>query len=194
MIAFVEGRIDSLAENYAVIDVNGVGYGIFISASTFLDIKDVTSPVRLYTYMNVREDAQELYGFVTPQEKETFLMLISVNGIGAKAGMTILGNITIDALKRAIGSENIEALTKIPGLGRKKAERIILELKDKYKSMAVKEPKGGNIPDEEEYIQVLTALGFNYGQAREALKEALRGIEGTADKEKIIKEALKRLG
>ncbi|MBN2754014.1 MAG: Holliday junction branch migration protein RuvA [Candidatus Goldbacteria bacterium] len=194
MIAFVEGKIDSLAENYAVIDVNGLGYGIFISASTYFDLKDVTAPVRLYTYMNVREDAQELYGFITPQEKETFLMLISVNGIGAKAGMTILGNITIDALKRAIGSENIEALTKIPGLGRKKAERIILELKDKYKTMAVKEPKGENIPDEEEYIQVLTALGFNYGQAREALKEALRSIEGTADKEKVIKEALKRLG
>ena len=150
--------------------------------------------MRLYTYLNVREDAQELYGFITPQEKETFLMLISVNGIGAKAGMTILGNITIDALKRAIGSENIEALTKIPGLGKKKAERIILELKDKYKGMAVKETKAGNIPDEEEYIQVLTALGFNYGQAREALKEALRNIEGTADKEKVIKEALKRLG
>ncbi|HNZ29234.1 MAG TPA: Holliday junction branch migration protein RuvA [Candidatus Goldiibacteriota bacterium] len=194
MIAFVEGKIDSLTENYAVIDVNGVGYGIFISASSYYELKDVEAPVRLYTYLNVREDAQELYGFITPQEKETFLMLISVNGIGAKAGMTILGNITIDALKRAIGSENIEALTKIPGLGKKKAERIILELKDKYKGMAVKETKAGNIPDEEEYIQVLTALGFNYGQAREALKEALRNIEGTADKEKVIKEALKRLG
>jgi len=194
MIAFVEGKIDSLTENYAVIDVNGVGYGIFISASSYYELKDVDAPVRLYTYLNVREDAQELYGFITPQEKETFLMLISVNGIGAKAGMTILGNITIDALKRAIGSENIEALTKIPGLGKKKAERIILELKDKYKGMAVKETKAGNIPDEEEYIQVLTALGFNYGQAREALKEALRAIEGTADKEKVIKEALKRLG
>jgi len=194
MIAFVEGKIDSLTENYAVIDVNGVGYGIFISASSYYELKDVEAPVRLYTYLNVREDAQELYGFITPQEKETFLMLISVNGIGAKAGMTILGSITIDALKRAIGSENIEALTKIPGLGKKKAERIILELKDKYKGMAVKETKAGNIPDEEEYIQVLTALGFNYGQAREALKEALRNIEGTADKEKVIKEALKRLG
>jgi len=104
MIAFVEGKIDSVTENYAVIDVNGVGYGIFISASSYYELKDVEAPVRLYTYLNVREDAQELYGFITPQEKETFLMLISVNGIGAKAGMTILGNITIDALKRAIGS------------------------------------------------------------------------------------------
>jgi Holliday junction DNA helicase RuvA len=194
MIDFIEGKIDSLTENHVTFDVNGVGYGIHISQSTYFHLKDKTGQVRVYTYLNVREDALELYGFTSQEEKETFLTLISVNGIGAKAGTAILGNITIDRLKKAIGGGDTATLTKIPGLGKKKAERIIVELKDKFKDMAALGGPAVAIPEEEEYIEILSALGFNYNQAREALSAAIRETGAKADKETVIKQALKRLG
>lgn len=187
MIYFVEGAVDELRDNFVVIDVNGTGYGVNISSTTHNAIKG-KSAVKLYTYLAVREDAMELYGFADPAEKEVFMLLISINGIGPKNGMAILSNASIGQLKAAIGAGDEAALTRIPGLGSKKAGRIIVELKDKFKALAGFKGAGD---EGEEYAEALVSLGFKYSEARAAVRDAMKAVKG---KEEIIKEALKRLG
>ena len=190
MIHFLEGEIEELRDNFVVLNVGGIGFGIAITTAAYDSIKD-KSGVRMSTYMAVREDAMELYGFASVPEKEVFLLLISINGIGPKAAMAILNNTTIDQLKSAIGSGDEAALTRIPGLGSKKAQRLIVELKDKFKGLSA--IKGGSADMENEYTEALVSLGFKYNEAAMALKAAMK-VSPKAGKEEIIKEALKRLG
>jgi holliday junction DNA helicase RuvA len=188
LIYFIEGTIEELRDNLAIIDVEGVGYGVHISGATHNAIKGKTS-IRLHTYLAVREDAMELYGFADPAEKEVFLLLISINGIGPKNAMSILTNATIEQLKNAIGSGDEAALTRIPGLGAKKAGRLIVELKDKFKAIAGLSGAAGD--EGEEYTEALVNLGFKYTEARAAVRDAMKIVK---NKEDIIKEALRRLG
>lgn len=192
MIDFIDGTIEEIYENKAVISSGGVGFGVNISLNTYYALKDEKAAVRLYTYMNVRENAIELFGFASREEKKIFLLLIEVEGIGARAATGILGKVSPEKLKSAIASGNEAALTAIPGLGPKKAQRIIIELKDKFKDIA---PADGATYAEEgaEYAEVLIRLGFQAAKAREVIREVMRDNKG-AGQEKIIKEALKRLG
>lgn len=191
MIDFLEGTVEEIREKYLLINVNGTGYGITITAAAYAAFKDKTGIVRVYTYMSVSENGAALYGFASHEEKEVFLALISVEGIGPKAGTNILSGISPDRLRKAIASGDDAVLTQIPGLGPKKAQRLILELKDKFKMFAA--DKEG-IEGEDEYLQALLGLGFNYQAAREALKQAIKSAPNKNDKESIIKEAIKRLG
>jgi holliday junction DNA helicase RuvA len=190
MIHFLEGEIEELSGNFVVLNVGGIGFGIAITTAAYNSIKG-KSGIRISTYMAVREDAMELYGFVSASEKEVFMLLISINGIGPKAAMAILNNTTIDQLKSAIGTGDEAALTRIPGLGSKKAQRLIVELKDKFKNLPG--IKGGSADVENEYTEALVSLGFKYNEAAMALKAALKASPKSG-KEEIIKEALKRLG
>ena len=192
MIDFLTGSVEELRENYALISVNGVGYGVNISVFTHDRIKGAET-ASLFTYTNVREDAIELYGFHDREEKAMFVMLISVNGIGPKAAMNILSGMQVPALKKAIASGDRASLTRIPGLGAKKSERVIIELKDKLKEFAAESVSGEGEDAPEEYVQALTGLGFNYNQAREAIRAAMKSEPGAAQ-EVIIKQALRRLG
>lgn len=192
MIDFIDGKIEEISENKAVISAGGVGFGVNISLNTYYALKEEKAQVRLYTYMNVRENVIELFGFAAKEEKKIFLLLIEVEGIGARAATGILGKVSPEKLKSAIAAGNEAALTAIPGLGPKKAQRIIIELKDKFKDIAVTDAapygeEGG------EYAEVLVRLGFQAAKAREVIREVMRDNKG-AGQEKIIKEALKRLG
>jgi Holliday junction DNA helicase RuvA len=141
--------------------------------------------------MSVSDNGVALYGFSNREEKEIFLALISVEGIGPKAGTNILSSVNPDALRKAIASGDEASLTRVPGLGPKKAQRLILELKSKFKMYAA---EGEEFTPDEEYLQALLALGFNYQKAREALRQAMMAAKEGSAKDDILKEALKRLG
>ncbi len=189
MIDFLEGVIEEIKEKYLLLNVSGIGYGINISSSTFEMLKDKTGMVRIYTYLSVSENNIGLYGFSMPEEKEIFLSLLNVEGIGPKGGINILSGTSADKLKKAIATGDEFFLTNIPGLGPKKAKRIIVELRDKFKMLT----EDVFEEQDEDYLQVLLTLGFQYNKAREALKQTYKTIKDRKNKEEIIKEALKYL-
>jgi len=191
MIDFLEGNVEEIREKYLLINVNGTGYGVTITAAAYDSLKDKTGIARVYTYMSVSENGVALYGFSSPEEKEVFMALISVEGIGPKAGTGILSGISPERLKKAIASGDEVALTQIPGLGPKKAQRLIVELKDKFKMFAAGRE---GIVGEDEYLQALLGLGFNYQAAREALHVSVKTARDKNNKEEILREAIKRLG
>jgi holliday junction DNA helicase RuvA len=191
MIDFLEGTIEELTDKYLLINVNGTGYGLAITAAASDRLRGKTEAARVYTYLSISENGAALYGFSSREEKDIFLALISVEGIGPKAGINILSAINPDALRKAIASGDEAGLTRVPGLGPKKAQRMIVELKDRFKMYASE--KDDYTPDEEN-LQVLLSLGFNYQKSREALRQVMRTGINTSTKEDIIKEALKRLG
>ena len=131
MIAYVNGIVEDIAEDNVVLDVNGLGYNIKISADTASRLPGIGEPVKLYTYTCVREDAFLLYGFLTRSDLEIFKKLITVNGIGPKGGLAILSVMDGDDLRFAILSGDVKAISKAPGIGSKTAQRVILDLKDK---------------------------------------------------------------
>jgi holliday junction DNA helicase RuvA len=191
MIDFLEGVIEELTDKYLLLNVNGTGYGLSITAAASDHLRKQSGIARVYTYMSVSDNGVALYGFSSREEKEIFLALISVEGIGPKAGTNILSSVNPDALRKAIASGDEAALTRVPGLGPKKAQRLILELKSKFKMYA---SEGEEFTPDEEYMQALLGLGFNYQKAREALRQAMMAAKEGSAKDDILKEALKRLG
>lgn len=192
MISKITGTVAHIDLRYAIIDVNGVGYKVFLTNDALEHVshaKDEGS-VSLWTYLAVREDALDLYGFKTRDEQDFFELLISISGIGPKSAIGILSNASIDTLKEAIYSGDPSYLTKVAGVGRKSAEKIVLELKDKFGTPGQTE---ATITFKEGMLAVegLKALGFGEREAREAVKKVGPSVKKTTD---IIKEALKLLG
>src|SRR6185312_4087836 len=139
MIAHLSGTLLSKQATSVILDVAGVGYEVTIPLSTFYDLEDPGSPVQLRIYTHVREDALQLYGFKTARERELFLRLISVSGIGPKLGITLLSGMSADEMIASIRTNNLARLTLIPGIGRKTAERLVMELRDKIASLSSSE-------------------------------------------------------
>ena len=202
MIAYVNGIAEDITEDNAVIDVNGIGYNIRISADTAARLPGIGEPVKLYTYTCVREDAFQLYGFLSRNDLEIFKKLITVNGIGPKGGLAILSVMDADNLRYAIMSGDVKAISKAPGIGAKTAQRVILDLKDKIsiddalinrEIAATAENAGlqGDTPQKREAIEALVSLG--YGQAESA--KAVNAIEGIEDMDSgaVLKAALKKM-
>lgn len=203
MIAYVNGIIDDITEDNTVIDVGGVGYNVRISADTAARLPGIGEPVKLYTYTSVREDAFQLFGFLSRNDLEIFKKCITVNGIGPKGALAILSVLDADSLRFAIMSGDAKAISKAPGIGARTAERLILELKDKIKvddTLIGREIAGSNASQgspvadsaqKKEAVEALVALG--YGQA-ESLKavNAIEGIE-EMDSGAVLKAALKKL-
>lgn len=163
MIGYVKGPITHLGVDYCFVDVQGVGYRVFIPSSSRQKLV-IGSAVTLYTYLHVREDALLLYGFYTQDEYDLFLLLMDVSGIGPKAALNILSTITPNSFRTAISQKNIGVLTKIPGIGKKTAERIILELKDKVASV-----EGDNDASDNSFITTTGGTGDVAQQALEAM-------------------------
>ena len=132
MIARLNGLLIEKAPPFIVIDCAGVGYEVEVPMSTFYNLPELGVKVQLLTYMVVREDAQLLYGFATDQEKQTFKQLLKVNGIGAKSALAILSGVSVADLAAAVSAQDTSMLTRIPGIGKKTAERLLLEMKDKF--------------------------------------------------------------
>jgi len=189
MIGFIEGKIELSTDKYVVINVNGVGYKIFISLNTFKNLPKKGERAKLYTYLYVREDKMQLYGFIKKEELDFFELLVSISGIGPKGALGILTIAPVKTLKRAIISGESEILTKVSGIGKKMAGKIILELKSKIDDISLEE--GEKIGIDGQALDALVALGYKLSEAREALRRIPEDIKEIGDK---VKEALKILG
>jgi len=198
MIASLTGILKGKSPTEVLVDVNGVGYSLSIPLSTFSKLGDINSTVHLLTHLNVREDALQLFGFATEAERNIFRLLISINGIGPKIAQGILSGIAVQELQQHIAGGNIAALTAIPGIGKKTAERLVVELRDKI-------GKGGqgvsfgaedrNAEIRNEALLALTSLGYNRASSEKALRMALNEAAGRElSVEDLIKRALKHAG
>lgn len=190
MYAFISGILDSVSNGVAIVECNGIGYEINVSASTTNKMPAPGKTIKLYTYLHVREDAMELFGFLTSEEKELYEILISVSGVGPKVGLAILSTLEPNTFIHAVINGDAKAVAKAPGVGPKLAQRIILELKDKFKGYGTADlsmdtevqSDGAN-----EAVEALTALGYTIAEAT----KAVAGLDGSV--EQIVGQALKNL-
>jgi holliday junction DNA helicase RuvA len=189
MIAQLEGQVVHAAERYIIIDVSGVGYRVFVSTDTRAKVTSGAQTVRLWTHLAVREDALDLYGFLTRAELETFELLISISGVGPKSALAIISLAPPEVLHKAIAAGDSTYLTRVSGIGKKIAEKIVLELKDK---LATLEEHGGKeeMEQEADALEALKSLGYNLREAREALRAVPLEVVDTGAR---IKEALRLL-
>jgi holliday junction DNA helicase RuvA len=195
MIAHLKGSVLSHASDSVVLDVGGVGYEVFLSAHSLERLKSAASPVSLIIHTAVREDHITLFGFLSPREKQLFLRLISVSGIGPKLAINILSGIPSEELIEAIHREDLVRLTAIPGIGKKTAERMIVELKDKLLSLvvasSVSESRAKKSPLSEDLLSALLNLGYNRNEIERTL-ERIR-FSDKANFEQALKESLQAL-
>lgn len=198
MIIFLEGIIEFKGEKFAIVNVGGVGYKVFASTETLQKIPEKVDEVnlkqirrtKLWTYQHVREDMLALYGFLHFAELEFFEMLIGISGIGPKSALGILGVAPLDTLKKAIAAGDTSYLTRVSGIGRKIAEKVVLELKEKVagRGVSVDAPE---LKTEAEALEALVALGYSAREAREALAVVPQEITHVGER---IKAALKNSG
>ena len=196
MIAYLKGELVVKSEEYIIIEVQGIGYKVFMSKKSIDELQE-NRQVRVYTYLKVREDDISLFGFNTNEELHMFELLISVGGIGAKSAITILSNITPSRFALAVITNEVNTLKKLPGIGPKTAQRIILELKDKIKTQEATEQENEikqktEVSDSaKDAIEALQVLGYT----RREVEEAISKIgESNLTTEEIIKQGLKYLG
>ncbi len=196
MITSLRGTLASKTPTEAVLLVNGIGYSVSIPLSTFEVLGEVNSTLSLHTYLHVREDALQLYGFATEAERDAFRLLISVSGIGPKMAQGILSGISVADLRSRIAEGNTAALTTIPGIGRKLAERLVVELRDRLPRL---ESGPSLLPPgtadqtriRSEALLALTSLGYTRAAAEKALRAALQETNGVSVEE-LIKAALRQ--
>ena len=176
MIGFLRGRLVAKKPPALVIDVGGVGYELEAPMSTFFDLPDVGEILTLYTHLAIREDAHNLYGFLGEAEKTLFRTLIRVNGVGAKLALGILSSMTAEAFHRCVENQDVQSLTRLPGIGKKTAERLIIELRDRMPDLA---SDGGSLSGPsrtvvaspvDEALSALVALGFRPQDAQALIK------------------------
>lgn len=203
MIAHLSGTLLSKQATSVILDVAGVGYEVSIPLSTFYELEDPGSSVQLRIYTHVREDALQLYGFKTARERELFLRLISVSGIGPKLGITLLSGMSADEMITSIRNNNLAKLTLIPGVGRKTAERLVMELRDKVASLSagVDEDLGvrsdtAAVPTEDsmraDALSALLNLGYQRNAAEKAVTASL-SEDGEVSVESILRSSLRKL-
>ncbi len=198
MIEFIKGRLIDKDPTHVVVETGGVGYGLDISIATYQELPSAGEECELYTLLYVREDTFRLFGFATPQERDIFEVLIATSGIGPKLGLAILSNMPIEEFARAIAIKDISTLTQIPAIGKKTAERLCVELKDKLNYL-VKSAAGKQIAQTEttpagpieEAISALIALGVKPAVAGSAINKASRVLGEDASVQELIKEGLK---
>ncbi|MEK7578599.1 MAG: Holliday junction branch migration protein RuvA [Patescibacteria group bacterium] len=190
MISYLEGKILDKNEKFFVVDVNGVGYKIFSHPGILGRIPENGQNIKIWTHLYVREDAMDLYGFLNQEELDFFEILISISGIGPRSALGILEVAPVSSLKQAIVSEDETFFTKVSGIGRKTAQRLILELKSKLAKTVVLE-KGGSFKEMGDAFEALVALGYGQSDVRRALNELPKDVKSAEAK---VKEVLKKLG
>lgn len=197
MYAYINGKIADKANNYVVIDNSGIGYKIFMSQTAIEKLPDVGQTQKIHTYYHVREDNISLYGFLSNEELRMFELLLSVSGIGAKSAIQILSSITPSAFALAVISNDVSKIVKIPGIGKKTAERMILELKDKLKTeqaISKDEKIEQAIHEDDKDVEAITALQV-LGYTRKEIEKALEHVDTQSlSVEEIIRKALGILG
>lgn len=199
MISYIKGTLERRAESYIIIETGGIGYRIFVSPATLAKLPQTGELAKVFTYFSVKEDGISLYGFATMEEQEMFHRLLTVSGVGPKGALGFLSQLTPQEIILAIISEDVKTLSKAPGVGRKTAQRVILELKDKFKtedalSMGeelqgiVETSVGGDAKFEA--IDAMTALGYSRSEAAKAVNAVAAEGMSTED---ILKAALKKM-
>ena len=198
MISYIRGELISIEEEKVILDVNGVGFGIFMPAQSMNLLPSIGEEVKLHTYMNVRDDAMQLFGFLTKDDLKVFKLVIGVSGIGPKGGLSILSHLSPDELRFAVMSHDAKAISGAPGIGKKTAEKLIIELKDKLNMDDVLERISdtsdttvihGSNQIQTEAVQALVALGYGNAEALRAVKKVEAQEDATV--EEILKQALK---
>ncbi len=177
MIAHIRGKLISKHPNQAIVEAAGVGYDVTISVPTFSELPQLGTEVSLFIHTHVREDALALFGFLRAQEKQLFEKLLSVSGIGPKLAVTILSGMEASTMVAAIKGNNVAALTRIPGIGKKTAERMVLELRDKLDAFGIPAATAVASPVEEDVVSALVNLGYQ----RPIAERALARLGSTAD-------------
>ena len=199
MIASLTGRLAFKAPTHLVLDVQGVGYEVFIPLSSYYGLPNLGESTSLSVHTHVREDAIQLFGFLTSQEKDAFVLLTSVSGIGPKLALSILSALPVSDLVSAIQSEDVEKLTTVPGIGNKSASRLVLELKDKVGKLhpgllsANDLPRHGQDGAFDDALSALVNLGYRPQDAKEALKQVRKSNPGPIVLQEMIRESLKEL-
>lgn len=202
MIGYIRGILEDIEEQSIIIDTNGVGYRIFVPGSVLSGALSLGKEMKIYTYLSVKEDAMQLYGFLSKDDLRVFKLLLGVNGIGPKAGLAILSVLTADELRFAVLADDAAAISKAPGVGKKTAQKLILELKDKLsledafeQKLMNQAQKAGQKQETDDHsqeaVEALVALGY---PGTEALR-AVRSVEDSADMsvEALLKAALKKM-
>lgn len=201
MISYIRGELIAVEEDKVILDVNGVGFGIFMPLQSMNYLPSIGEEVRLHTYMNVREDAIQLYGFLTRDDLKVFKLVLGVSGIGPKGGLSILSQMSPDDLRFAVMANDSKTIAKAPGIGKKTAEKLIIELKDK---LDIEDVLNRNVEDvnvvssvstsnevQAEAIQALVALGYGSTEATRAVKKVAINEDTTV--EDLLKVALKNM-
>lgn len=199
MIAYIKGKVAEILEDRVILESGFMGYNLFMPMASAEAVLRKGDEVKLYTHLHVREDAMQLFGFLTKDDLHTFQLLLGVNGIGPKAALGILSGLTADELRFAVLSEDVKTISKAPGIGKKTAQKLILELKDKMDLQEAFDLKSqhaqGDMADlsdaRKEAVEALTALGYSGADALRAVKK----VEMTPgmDVETLLKAALKNL-
>ncbi len=199
MIAHIQGRLHFKSPEYLIIDVDGIGYQVQVPLTTFYDLPDVGSTVALHIHTHVREDALKLYGFRSQEERTLFVRLMSVAGIGPRLAVNILSGITPTELADSIIQGNLTRIVAIPGVGRKTAERIMVEMRDKLPALAAEQDAA--MPTKraaaeamiEDALSALVNLGYKKGVAQRAIEKAQKRLQGEITLENLLKESLRTL-
>lgn len=201
MISYIKGELTEVFEDTVVVETNGIGYNIRVPGSVLDRLPSVGSSVRIYTYLYVKEDAMNLFGFLNRDDLSVFKLLLNVSGIGPKGALAILSTIGPDDLRFAVLSEDVKTISSAPGIGAKTAKRLIIELKDKLKLAEVFETALANkekassendvLLAKNEAVEALVALGYASAQSMKAVQQVENAEE--KDSEQILKEALKKL-
>ena len=201
MIGYVKGILEEADDQCIIVDNHGIGYRIFVPGSVFSGAIPIGQEVKVYTYLNVKEDAMQLYGFLSRDDLEMFRLLLNVNGIGPKAALGVLAGLTADELRFAVLSDDIKTISRAPGIGKKTAQKLILELKDKLKledafeKKLAHEQEAADISSSvlhdgrQEAVEALIALGYSSTEAMKAVRKV--NDVSPDDVEGLLKAALK---
>ncbi len=192
MIAFLQGKLAEATPTRVVIDCHGVGYQVFIPVSSYDKLPSVGGDVKLLTYHHVsaQDGTQQLFGFATANEREMFLLLISINGIGPKLGCNILSNASVTSLRNAIASGDTKTLSLLRGIGKKTAERLIVELKDKVGAELPRGPKPSADPKLADAVMALVSLGYKQADAEQAVMAATQKLGAAGSVEELVRASL----
>ena len=194
MIARLSGRVEDKAPDHLIVDVGGVGYQVFVSLQTFYRLPERGQPVSLYIHTHVREDILQLFGFLDEQEKAGFVLLKGVSGIGPRLAVNILSGIPVEDLEDALRAGDVTRLLAVPGVGRRTAERLVVELREKVGTFPGSDGAaipGAQVPVSTDAVSALVNLGYRQAQAEKAVQRALR--DGRSTLTDIIQESLRSL-